>query len=185
MAENREERLEELAEDLAGFGTLNWERVFNEARELVLTKKEKENLAELLVGYIERELEKGQLCRLVDVEPVMKFFEVDGLEFTIDRLKTIMKFYNRFSLQFLYRMFPPLYDEAVRKENYDKRKYVRELLWKEDAENWEKTDEYIDTLWNLRKLLVRLYMQDIPKKLPDNRPMTLSRLVIYMVHGLD
>jgi len=186
MIENREERLAELEKDLNSCWTLNWDRILAEAHFLALSSEERQKLAELFVGYIERAVQYGTFGNLEKIDPIMKFFDIDGLEFTQNWLETIMMYYRRFSLPFLYRMSPMLYNgKLVGGGKFEKKGYVREMLVKDGAEAEELTDEFIKTLWRVREILVRMHRQGKSAKCAEHQPLSMTKFIEYVTQDQD
>jgi hypothetical protein len=161
------DNLEKLRKELGGFWSVNWNRILQEMQEVNPSEEQRMELTGLVVGYIQGAFRHGQFGNLEGINPVLDFLQVSGLEFPEEYADKIAKFYKKYSLPFLYEMSPSLYNGKLRNgKEYDKVEYVRNLLEKSGASPDELTDEYINGLWEIREILVKLHYEHVdPAKL--------------------
>src|SRR3989344_3233095 len=110
----QEEEFDKLRKDLGSFRTLNWERILASLQVLNLGDSQKEELANLAIGYIQGAFKNGNFENLKGMEPVMQFLAVDSIEFSSDYRDRIFELYEKYSLPFLYSMSPTLWDGKLR-----------------------------------------------------------------------
>ncbi len=173
------DNLEWLRKELGGFWTLNWDRVLQEMQEVNPSEEQKAELTSWVVGYMQGALQHGQFGNLEGIDPVLDFLQISRLEFPKEYVEKISKLYKKYSLPFLYAMSPTLYNGKLRGgREYDKIEYTRGLLEKSGASSDELTDEYIEELWDLREILVKLHYERVdPAKLDRTSLLAIVRLL--------
>lgn len=156
---NSEGKMIKIKEDLSGHWTLNWQRVLTEIQQVDLTDKQRQDLITLTVGYVERVFRNGTFGNLDGIQPILDHLGMDSLEITPEWLECIFTFYAKYPLHFLYQMSPTLYNGRLYNGTpYDRIQYTRALLEKREGTSpTELTDAHIQTLWNIREILVQLH----------------------------
>jgi hypothetical protein len=175
----RAELLKSLELRIAVSCGVNWVEFYRDLQKLQPSESEKKQLAEKLVTYILKVVKCGAFTNFEGMQPTMQFLQIEAIEFSAEWIETIAGLMSRFSVWFLYDMSPFLYDGKLPGGiKYERMQYTRELLIKRNLMKEEEiTDDFLQTLWDAREVMVRLHDLQSRGLIGEIRQLTGEQLI--------
>jgi hypothetical protein len=156
------EQFQRILESLRREGSVNFRYIATELMGKALSDKVKEELTSLIIGKIEYCFRHGNFSDLVGARDVLNILGIDKLEFSSEYIDLVKRLYGQFSLGFLMKMAPSLYNGRLEHFDgplYDRNEYTKQLLREKGFSESELTDDFINKLWQVREVLVLLHEQ--------------------------
>jgi hypothetical protein len=148
--------LVKLREDLNGFWSLNWERILSVMKGIELREETRQELALLVLGYIERTMIGGHFGNLEGIDVILDYLNIGDVRPTEEWFRLFAEMDARYDQYFLISMYPGLTNGKLHGGGvFEEIEYVRDLLKKKGAPPEHLTDAYIESLWKMREALIR------------------------------
>ena len=159
---SNKQKVDELIQKLNDIVGWNFYLIFEELENIELSDNDKSKISEIVLEKVQLIIEKWQWWELDGAREILSFLWVKSIEFTNEWIQNINKLYNRFNYWFLISLSPSLYNgKLMNWIEYDKIEYSREKLRDFGVTEEELTDEFINSLWAIREILVKMYYHRI------------------------
>ncbi len=155
-------KIEAIKEILKDIWSINFHNILQELCDIELSTEDKISISKMLIIKIQEFVVHGQWWQLDWAKELIDFLWIEVIEYSNEWIENINKLYNRYNYWFLISLSPSLYNgKLVNWKVYDNIKFTREKLIEIGSTEEELTDEYINSLWMLRELLLKMYYYNL------------------------
>ncbi len=161
----------QIIQKLEGNGAVHFGYIRQQLETCTLSPGEKEALAQAAVSKVQDTVKGGHWGDLRGAKELLSFLGIDTLNFSDEWTERVEDFYKRFSRDFLVSLSPMLRNGKIADgRDYDRNQYTRERLIAMGVSESEATDEFINSLWDVREVLIAMHVRRI--NLDDKNALT-------------
>lgn len=162
-----DETVVNIRKQLSEPGAPSFSHVRESLQKSVLSARERRELGLSVVQKVQEVLEGGHFGDLQGAQPLLEMLGVSELQMAPEWSRKIQVFLNRFDEKGLRYLTPPLLlnDKLPNGRPYEKISYARDRLMGMGVSPEEATDEFVNDVFKVRELLLKLHQARVEKLL--------------------